>query len=652
MERVTDSVIEAVKARMDIVEVISDFVQLKPSGKSRVGLSPFKDEKTPSFTVDPQRQTFNDFSSGIKGDLITFIQQHEKLTFLEAIAWLAKRYNIPLESTKPTKEEIQAREIRNINKKALNFFRANFPNSIAYDYMILRGFTDQTLEKFRIGYSPKDWTALTDHFKQSKQDMDFAANTAYVICHDPKKRRYFDRFRNRVIFPWINEEDKIIAFGGRTLEEEEKLTSQMETKPSVETQAATTPVRKNPKYLNSPQTAIFSKQYTFYGLHLAAKAIRKTATAYIVEGYTDVMGLNQVGVENVLASAGTAFTKGHARYLKKLGAEKVVLFFDPDQAGRSATERGIDILLGEGLSVKIVTVEQTGDIKLDPAEFAIANTPEYVQTYLAKQEHDFVMFMANERFKDRKHMDPDQKVAATKEILWMISALKDTMLVESYLKECAKIVDMSMEAMRGPLNEMIKERLEVEKKEKEAKEAKKNKPNNELSAQLVTFLLSPTNTRLANGMTPVEFLMVQLRDSDAHIQDPRITEILLALMEKGTYTNITPNLLINATTGQTRKLVEDQVGGKVTLTDLVKIRLTKDVDQGLYKAFARMRYLYIYGVALGMQKKLASMSEGEEKTKYQERVDWLMKAHSTMGEAMTQLGIALPAIPSTSPKMV
>ncbi len=337
--KIPQSTIEQVKSATDIVDLISTYVSLKLRGKNYVGLCPFHQEKTPSFSVSPDKQIFYCFGCGAGGDAISFVRQYEKVSYPEAIRWLAHRAHIEIpttESDSGERDDIEAMYFA--AKAAARFYFEQLQSPLgksARDYLIARGFSDVICRAFGVGYAPDAWDAWLQAARGQNLDLTIVEKAGLIV---PKANGHYDRFRHRIIFPIINPSGRVIAFGGRQLVDE----------------------KNSPKYLNSPETPIFQKSKTLYGLYQARESIRQTSVAVLVEGYADCLSLHQYGFGNCVASCGTALTGEHAYLLRRYTSD-VILLYDGDEAGRRAAIRGGAILLESGLNVRVVTLDSDQD---------------------------------------------------------------------------------------------------------------------------------------------------------------------------------------------------------------------------------------------------------------------------------------------------
>jgi len=411
--------IDRIFAAADIVEVIGEFVNLKKSGQNYRGLSPFKTEKTPSFFVSPSKGIFKCFSSGIGGNVVSFLMEHEKISYPEALRYLAKKYNIEILEKEESAEEIQRKNEREsllaVNQFACQYFTENLNRdegrAIAKSYLIERGFHEDVLEKFQIGYARDDRTSFlkTAVFKGYKTE--YLVGTGLVVQHETYS---FDRFHGRIMFPIHSLSGQIVGFGGRVIKSNEKVA----------------------KYINSPESEIFHKSDILYGLYFARQSVLKSDKCFLVEGYTDVISMSQCGVENVVASSGTSLTLNQIRLIKRF-THNITVLYDGDEAGIKASLRGIDILLEEGLSVRVVLLPQ-GE---DPDSFARKNSSSDFIRYITENETDFVTFKVNLLAREAEK-DPLKKASMINEVIRSISVIPESIVRSVYIRECSRIFDI------------------------------------------------------------------------------------------------------------------------------------------------------------------------------------------------------------------
>lgn len=426
-----------------VEEVIGDFVQLKKSGSNFKGLSPFSDERTPSFMVSPVKQIWKDFSSGKGGNVVSFIMEHEHFTYPEAIKYLAKKYGIEIEETEQSdeqKEQANEREsLYLVSEFAKEYFHTTLletedGKAIGKSYFKERGFTEDTIKKFSLGYSPDQWSAFTDEALKSGYQLSYLEKTGLTIV---KGEKQFDRFKGRVMFPILSMSGRTLGFGGRILQTDKKAA----------------------KYLNSPESDIYHKSKVLYGIYHAKQSIAKEDNCYLVEGYTDVIQFHQTGIENVVSSSGTALTPEQIRLINRL-SKNITVLFDGDAAGLRASLRGIDLILEQGMNVKICTFPE-GE---DPDSFAREHSLEDLTLYLEEQSQDFIAFKASLLAKDAKN-DPIKKADTIRDMVVSIAKIPDVIKQEVYIKECSRIMDISEEVLFNTLAQLLqKERRDASKK--------------------------------------------------------------------------------------------------------------------------------------------------------------------------------------------
>lgn len=422
---------------VDIVDVVSDFVTLKKSGANYKGLSPFTNEKTPSFMVSPSKGIFKDFSSGKGGNAVGFLMEHEKLSYPEALQYLARKYNIDIEETELTPEEIQQRNEREsllaVTQYAAKFFKQQLSTSegkaVGFSYLRQRGFREDIIEKFLIGYSPEDRKALTNSAVKAGYKKEFLVKTGLTI---QKEDYEFDRFAGRIIFPIHGISGNVIGFGGRTLKSD----------------------KNTAKYLNSPESDIYHKSRVLYGLFQAKKSIVNHNRCFLVEGYTDVIALHQAGIENVVSSSGTALTSEQIRLIKRF-SENITVLYDGDEAGLKASFRGIDMILEEGLNVKVLLFPE-GE---DPDSFSQDKSATEFTEYINENEQDFITFKTRVLIADTKD-DPIKRANMITDIVRSVAVIPDGIKRSVYLKECSLLLDVEERVLYTEVNKIRQKRRE------------------------------------------------------------------------------------------------------------------------------------------------------------------------------------------------
>lgn len=427
-----------------VEEVIGEFVQLKKAGSNYKGLSPFSNERTPSFMVSPVKQIWKDFSSGKGGNVVAFLMEHEHYSYPEAIKYLAKKYNIEIDETEQTDEQKQQADERESMFLVSEFARDYFKNilwedeegkSVGLSYFKERGFSAEIIKKFQLGYSLNSWDAFTNEALNSGYNLKYLENTGLTIVKQdlsaPNAQKMFDRFKGRVLFPIHSMSGRVLGFGGRIL--------------SNDKNAA--------KYLNSPESDIYHKSDILYGIYYAKQQIAKEDNCFLVEGYTDVISLYQSGIENVVSSSGTALTQNQIRLINRL-TKNITILFDGDVAGISASLRGIDLILEQGMNVKVVMFPN-GD---DPDSFSKKVSEEELKNYLQQNAKDFINFKVSLLLKET-HNDPVKKAGLIRDIVTSISKIPDRIQREVYVQECSRILNISETVLFNELAQIDKKEL-------------------------------------------------------------------------------------------------------------------------------------------------------------------------------------------------
>ena len=416
-----------------VEEVIGEFVSLKKAGSNFKGLSPFTDEKSPSFMVSPVKQIWKDFSTGKGGNAISFLMEHEHYSYPEAIRYLAKKYNIEIEETEQSDEQKQQLNEREsmfvVSKFASEYFHDLMLNTqhgkaIGLSYFKERGFRDDIIKKFDLGYCRNEWDNFTKAALNKGYDLKYLASTGLTIVKDNKQ---FDRFKGRVLFPIHSMSGRILGFGGRIL----------------------TADKKAAKYLNSPESDIYHKSKILYGIYQAKKEIAKKDNCFLVEGYTDVISFHQSGIENVVASSGTALSSDQIRLVRRL-TQNITVLFDGDAAGLRASIRGIDLILEQGMNVKVVSFPE-GE---DPDSFAKSHTDVELKEYLESSAQDFINFKVSLLMKEAKS-DPVKKAGLIRDIVTSISKIPDGIQREVYVQECSRIMEISERVLFSELAQLL-----------------------------------------------------------------------------------------------------------------------------------------------------------------------------------------------------
>ena len=444
--------IDKIMDATNIVDVVGEFVTLRKAGVNYKGLCPFHDDKTPSFMVSPSKQICKCFACGEGGTAINFLMKHEQITYPEALRWLAKKYNIEIEERELTDEEKKEQSDREsmfiVNEWALQYFQdilKNDPDGIAIgkQYFRSRGIRDDIVEKFSLGFALPKRDALTLAAQKAGYKAEFLEKTG--LCIKGEKGLH-DRYAGRVIFPWLNVSGRVVAFGGRLLDARTKGVQQ--------------------KYVNSPDSEIYHKERELYGLYQAKKAIAKEDRVYMVEGYTDVLAMHQCGLENVVANSGTALSFHQIKLLRRF-TQNITLLYDGDEAGIHAAMRGTDMLLSEGMNIKVLLLPD-GD---DPDSFARKHTAQEFRDYIEAHQTDFISFKTH--LTVDSVTDPVKRSEAIAGIVKSISVIPDQILRSTYLSELSQRMGIKEQTLLNSMNGMIRKDIEEKEKERERDAARK-----------------------------------------------------------------------------------------------------------------------------------------------------------------------------------
>ena len=469
--------IDKIMDAANIVDVVSEFVTLRKAGVNYKGLCPFHNEKTPSFVVSPSKGYCHCFSCGKGGNVVGFIMEHEQMTYPEALRWLAKKYNIEIHERELTDEEKREESEREslfiVNDWALHYFQDNLFNTgqgqaIGLQYFRSRGFRDDTISRFQLGYALPERDALARAAVAKGFKEEFLITTG--LCYRRDDGRLQDRYAGRVIFPVHTVTGRVVAFGGRILDNNKKAA----------------------KYVNSPESLIYHKSNELYGIYQAKHAITKQDRCYLVEGYIDVTSMNQSGVENVVASSGTSLTTGQIRLIHRF-TNNITVLYDGDSAGIHASIRGIDMLLAEGMNVKVLLLPD-GD---DPDSFAQKHTAQEFRDYIEQHQTDFIEFKTNLLL--RGVTDPIKRSEAISSIVKSVSVVPDQITRATYLTECAHRLGMNETTLINTANQFIRDEMEEKRKEQRREEAKAGGPVKPLQP------LAPVQ-----GQPDVEYMLIQM----------------------------------------------------------------------------------------------------------------------------------------------
>ena len=471
--------VEKIKDAANIVDVVSEFVSLRRSGANYKGLCPFHNERTPSFFVSPSRGICHCFSCGRGGTPINFIMEHEQMTYVEALGWLARKYNIEIKERELTDKERQEQSERDsmfiVNEWAADYFKqilleSEGGNSIGLQYFRSRGFRDDIISKFHLGYDVQDRHQLAREAQAKGYQLDFLLKTG--ICYKNDRSEYIDRYAGRVIFPWLSVSGKIVGFGGRLLDSRTKGVAQ--------------------KYVNSPDSEIYHKDQLLYGIYQAKKAISREDRVYMVEGYTDVISMHQCGIENVVANSGTALSVHQIRMLHRF-TSNITLLYDGDAAGIHAALRGTDMILAEGMNIKVLVLPD-GD---DPDSFARKHSSADFKQYIEDHQVDFIQFKTNLMLNGVT--DPAKRSEAINSIVQSIAVVPNQILRDTYIHDCAQRLNIAESTLINTMNKFIRE----------AQDRMNKAPNAE--AQQANSASATTQKYINNPSTPkVETMLMQI----------------------------------------------------------------------------------------------------------------------------------------------
>jgi DNA primase len=518
--------IDEVKNRVDIVDVVSDFVSLKKSGQNYKALSPFANEKTPSFFVVPSKGIFKDFSSGKGGDAFTFVMEHEKLSYAETIRYLAKKYGVEIKEDKLSDENRAEQSEREGLYILMNIAKDFYKNilltheegrSIGLSYFRERGFNDRTIEKFELGYALEGWENFSKEAVSKGYNKELLEKTGLVVKKEDGSS--YDRFRGRVIFPVHNISGKVLAFGARMMGKD----------------------KNQPKYINSPETEIYHKSDVLYGLYQGKNAIRNKENCYLVEGYTDVISMHQADVENVVASSGTALTEGQIRLIHRF-TENVTVLFDGDSAGIKAALRGIDMILKGGLNVRVVLFPD-GE---DPDSYSRKVGTTEFQKFLKEKSQDFVSFKTN-LYAAEAAGDPIRKAESIKEIISSISLIPDPVKRSVYIQETSNLLKIAEQVLLTELNKILIQERRKNEKEK-LRDLPAGRQDQEEPAIAVDPVQDVTDNNLPTGQAGIdtqsmvfyqerETIRLLLNYANQTIDEQKVSNFLLNELEDVEFAN-------------------------------------------------------------------------------------------------------------------
>ena len=497
--------IERIKEAADIVDVVSEFVSLKRSGSNYKGLCPFHNDSNPSFYVSPSRGTCHCFTCGEGGDSVGFIMKYEQMNYVEALKWLANRYGIEVKETELTDEQRKEKTEREamfvVNNWAAEYYSDILYNdvdgrAVGLQYFRQRGFRDDIIKKFRLGFSPADKYAMPKKAKEKGYNLEIMEKAS--LCYKDSKGEMVDRFSGRAMFPWIGVSGNVVAFGGRVLDSRTKGVSQ--------------------KYVNSSESPIYKKERELYGLFQAKKAIGSEDCVYMVEGYTDVISMHQCGIENVVANSGTALSK-HQIHLLHRFTSNIVLLYDGDAAGIKAALRGTDMLLSEGMNVKVLLLPD-GD---DPDSFAKKHNADYFKQYVEEHKTDFIEFKTRVLMEGQK--DPYKRSEAINSIVKSVSVISDPIVRATYIKDCSVRLGINEQTLIVQMNDFIRANREEKRKEEERERLRRSNPDYQAptTKPVNTPTAQPADAQTSTSASPQQTVSAssqQPAEDDPHADIP------------------------------------------------------------------------------------------------------------------------------------
>ncbi len=519
---ITQNTIQQIQSRIDIIEIIGGFVKLKKRGANYLGLCPFHNEKTPSFTVSPSKEIYKCFGCGKSGNTISFLMEHEKYSYVEALRWLANKYNVEVEETETSAEQRQVQQAADslyiLNNFAQKFFTEQLFNSeegtdIALSYLQERGFKKDIIEKFQIGYSPNQWEAFTAAAKAAQFNSELLVKSGLAIARDEK---LLDNYRGRIIFPVHNQTGKIIGFGARIIGKNDKA----------------------PKYINTPENEIYVKSKIVYGSYFARQAIDKNDECLLVEGYTDVISLHQAGIENVVASGGTSLTTDQLRLIKKY-TNNLTIIYDGDPAGVKAALRGLDMAIEESLNVKLVLIPD----KEDPDSYVNKIGPRAFREFIEANKKDFILFRLEVALKDAGN-DTTRKAEVVNQIAETIAKInkaEDFTKQQDYIRQCAALMKIEESGLTALVNKFIRDKVsKMEQRQLSIEEQPLNADvhaapdvdsinllqRDELQERaLVRVLLEFGHLEWTNGETIAGFILQELEEQEL-VEDEKLLRLI------------------------------------------------------------------------------------------------------------------------------
>lgn len=621
---ISPETIQAVQGAASIAEVVGDFITLKKKGQNLWACCPFHHEKTPSFSVSPTKGFYKCFGCDAAGDAITFIREIEGISFVEAVKYLAKKYGIPIQESTAQQEQVQAQHEKDSLYILLKLAKEYYTHTlwqhpegqrIGQSYLKERGFTEPFIKQFELGYSLATWQGFYQYAQQKGYSDELLEKAGLIL---QKEGKAYDRFRGRVMFPIHNVAGKVIAFGARIL----------------------TSADNQPKYINSPETAIYHKSQVLYGIYQAKSKIRQADNCFLVEGYTDVMALHMAGIENAVASSGTSLTETQIQLISRF-TKHITILFDGDPAGIRASLRGLDIVLEKGLDVKIILLPE-GE---DPDSYARQVGSAAFQAYLQGQAQDFITFKANLLMQGAQD-DPIQRAGAIKEIVQSIAVIPDAVKRAVLIKECSKLLDIDEAVLLTEHNKLLLQREQEQQQDGAslrrrgaammltAKSGLSNPPSLAASVEVyeresIRMLLSYGTTQLADGKPLCEYLLREL--ADVHFQTPIHKQILDLYQRQLAQGHVVDaSYFIQSQDETIKKMAIDLTASPHEISDQwqarYQIHITKEEDdlhQAAFKNILRLKLRLIHQLIEENSEELKGNPEPEQE-------DRLLQVHTAL----------------------
>lgn len=622
-----------------IQEVISEYVTLKRRGANLIGLCPFHNEKTPSFTVSPSKGIFKCFGCNKGGNVVHFIMEHEQMTYYEALKFLAKKYNIEVQEKELTPEEIEAHNEREslflvndfANKYFMNILHHHSEGrTVGLSYFHERGFREDIIQKFQLGYCLDSRDAFTQAALKEGYKKEFLTKTGLTI--ESENNYFLDRFRGRVIFPIHSLSGKIIAFGGRILKKEEKAA----------------------KYLNSPESEIYHKSNELYGLYFAKQAIVRENRCYLVEGYADVISFFQSGIENVVASSGTSLTPGQIHLIHRF-TENVTVIYDGDAAGIKASLRGIDLLLEEGLNIKVVLLPE-GE---DPDSFAHKNNASDVIAFIQQNSVDFIRFKTNLLLSEAGN-DPFKRANLIMDIVQSIAIIPNPIVRAEYVKECSNLLSVEEQMLYHEINKLIKKQREKNIKSTslisgdstpkisssqppiDVNDQKFDEEERNILQVLIKYgkwVLYYEDIENTLPVTVEDYILKELEQDQLHFNNALYALVLDEYHKNSQQENFNAeNYFLHHSNSEISKLVADLISQKYTLSKIYsKVKKIDAESEKLRDYVERVILEYKNSIVVSqLREKLLEMKKATE-DKDEELVKQLMKEIEQLEEIKNQL---------------